>query len=64
MGRIIYDAAASANGWIADQSNSLQWLYDVEGGAEPAGDFGLPDDATVTSKAQPRTNGYLSTNAS
>lgn len=47
MGRIIYDAAASANGWIADQSNSLQWLYDVEGGAEPAGDFGLPDDATV-----------------
>lgn len=47
MGRIIFDAAATVNGWIADESNSLQWLFDVEGGAEPDADFGLPEDATV-----------------
>jgi dihydrofolate reductase len=29
MGRVIFDAAASLNGWIADENNSLDWLFTV-----------------------------------
>lgn len=47
MGRIIFDTAVSINGWIADEDNSLEWLFAVEGAAEPEADFGLPTDAAV-----------------
>lgn len=36
MGRIIYDAATTLTGKIADEANSLDWLFSVEGGEEPA----------------------------
>jgi dihydrofolate reductase len=46
MGRILFDTATSLNGWIADENNSLAWLFAVEGGESP--DDGLfPSDATV-----------------
>jgi len=32
MGRIIYETAATLNGWIADERHSLDWLFAVEGG--------------------------------
>ncbi|WP_460773551.1 dihydrofolate reductase family protein [Microbacterium sp. GXF7504] len=35
MGRIIFDTATTLNGWIADETHSLQWLFDV------------PDDGTA-----------------
>ncbi len=35
MGRVIFDTASSLNGFIADEQNSLSWLFAVEGGAEP-----------------------------
>lgn len=46
MGKIIFDTATSINGWIADENNSLDWLFAVEGGEHP--DAGLfPQDVTV-----------------
>ncbi|MBN9176298.1 MAG: dihydrofolate reductase [Microbacterium sp.] len=45
MGRIIFDTATSLNGWIADEQNSLDWLFAVEGGTEP--DPSLFPDAAV-----------------
>lgn len=46
MGRILFDTATSINGWIADEQNSLAWLFAVEGGEHP--DDGLfPTTATV-----------------
>jgi dihydrofolate reductase len=46
MGRILFDTATSINGWIADEENSLAWLFAVEGGDDP--DDGLfPSGATV-----------------
>lgn len=46
MGRIIFDTACTLNGWIADEENSLEWLFAVEGGTEP--DPGLlPQRASV-----------------
>lgn len=46
MGRIIFDTATSLNGWIADEHNSLGWLFAVEHGDHP--DSGLfPADCTV-----------------
>lgn len=46
MGSFIFDTATSLNGWIADEQNSLDWLFAVDGGDQP--DEGLfPSDATV-----------------
>lgn len=46
MGRIIFDAATSLNGWIADEDGSLAWLFAVENGQQP--EPGLsPAEATV-----------------
>lgn len=46
MGQIIYDAATTLNGFIADQQHSLDWLFAVEGGEQP--EEGLyPAHATV-----------------
>ncbi|MBK0420641.1 dihydrofolate reductase family protein [Leucobacter sp. CSA2] len=46
MGRIIYDAAATANGFIADADHSLDWLFAVEGGEAPEEGL-LPAEAAV-----------------
>lgn len=45
MSRFIFDSAATLNGWIADEQNSLEWLFAVEGGADP--DPSLIPDAAV-----------------
>ncbi len=46
MGRIVFDTATSLNGWIADEDNSLAWLFAVENGEHP--DDGLfPTNATA-----------------
>lgn len=46
MGRIVYDAAMSVNGFIADRHGSLDWLLGVDDSDLP--DHGMiPDDATV-----------------
>lgn len=46
MGKILFDAATTINGWIADEHNSLSWLFAVDGGEQP--DEGLlPAHATV-----------------
>lgn len=46
MGRIVFDTATSINGWIADEDNSLAWLFAVKDGRNP--DEGLfPTGASV-----------------
>ena len=35
MSEIIFDAAISLNGFLADEDHSLQWLFDVPGAQEP-----------------------------
>lgn len=39
MTRIIFDTATSLNGFIADEDNSLGWLFEVEGGDQPDPDL-------------------------
>lgn len=46
MSRVLFDTATSLNGWIADEQNSLAWLFAVDGGATPD-DSLLPPDAGV-----------------
>ncbi len=46
MGKVVYDAATSLNGWIADERGSLEWLFAVPGGDTPA-DGLFPSGATV-----------------
>jgi len=46
MGRILFDTATSLNGWIADEDNSLAWLFAVDGGTTPAPEL-LPPNAGV-----------------
>lgn len=46
MTRFIFDAATTINGWIADDQNSLAWLFAVPGGTEPDPEL-LPQSATV-----------------
>lgn len=46
MGKFLFDTATTINGWIADEQNSLAWLFAVDGGEHP--DEGLfPAAATV-----------------
>lgn len=46
MGKFLFDTATTINGWIADEQNSLAWLFAVDGGEHP--DDGLfPTTATV-----------------
>ena len=46
MGRTVFDTATSINGYIADEDNSLAWLFAVDNGDAP--DDGLfPSGATV-----------------
>jgi len=44
VGRIVYDVAMSANGYIADRDNSLDWLLAVD-------DSDLPDEGMIPDKA-------------
>lgn len=46
MARIIYDTAASLDGFIADADNALAWLFAAAGDAEPDPEL-LPSDAGV-----------------
>ena len=46
MGLIIFDSATTLNEWIADDENSLDWLFAVEGGEQPDGDL-IPRDAAA-----------------
>lgn len=46
MGRIIFDTATTINGWIADEQNSLAWLFAVDGGTTPDDEV-LPTNAGV-----------------
>jgi dihydrofolate reductase len=46
MGRIVFDTAATLNGWIADEHDSLAWLFAVPGGEVPDPEL-LPTEATV-----------------
>ncbi|MFJ6679548.1 dihydrofolate reductase family protein [Microbacterium sp. NPDC091382] len=46
MGRILFDTATSIDGYIADDENSLAWLFAVENGDTPD-DALLPAGATV-----------------
>ncbi len=46
MGRIIYDTATSINGLIADEDNSLEWLFAIAHDIEPDSAL-VPPDAPV-----------------
>ncbi|MFM9377378.1 dihydrofolate reductase family protein [Gordonia sp. VNK21] len=46
MSRIVYDTATTLNGWIADEQDSLDWLFAVPGGDEPP-EGTYPESATV-----------------
>ena len=35
MGMVYFDTATTINGWIADENNSLAWLFAVPNGDEP-----------------------------
>ena len=43
MGRIVFDTATTVNGWIADEHHSLEWLFAVPGGDNPAPELSPPD---------------------
>lgn len=47
MGRIIFDTATTINGWIADEHNSLAWLFAVENGEAPEAGLFPPDAAVL-----------------
>lgn len=46
MGKIVFDTATTLNGWIADEQNSLAWLFAVEGG-EAADDELMPQGVSA-----------------
>jgi dihydrofolate reductase len=46
MGKIIFDTATTINGWIADEQNSLEWLFALPGGDQPDDEL-MPQGVTV-----------------
>lgn len=46
MGKILFDTATTLNGWIADEDNSLAWLFAVDGGQTPDEEV-MPTNAGV-----------------
>lgn len=46
MGRILYDTATTLNGFLADDQDGLEWLFEVPGGDTPQPDQ-YPMDATA-----------------
>ncbi|GAA1691992.1 dihydrofolate reductase family protein [Microbacterium sediminicola] len=47
MPHIVYDTACTFNGWIADQRQSLQWLFDVPGADDPDPSIQPPSRALI-----------------
>lgn len=46
MGKIVFDTATTINGFIADENNSLEWLFSLPGGDTPDEEL-LPQDMSV-----------------
>jgi len=46
MGKVVFDSAATLNGWIADEHNSLEWLFAVDA-TDPAVDSLIPTAQAV-----------------
>lgn len=46
MGKVVFDTAATLNGWIADEHNSLEWLFAVDA-TDPAVDSLIPTAQAV-----------------
>ncbi len=46
MGQIVFDTTTTLNGWIADENNSLAWLFAVDQGGLPESGL-VPTEATV-----------------
>ena len=46
MTQIIFDAAVTLNGFLADENHSLQWLFDVPGAEDPDPEL-LPQNVGV-----------------
>lgn len=46
MGKIVFDTASTINGFIADEDNSLEWLFSLPGGETPSEEL-LPQDMAV-----------------
>lgn len=46
VGHIVFDTATTLNGWIADEANSLAWLFAVDHNGMPEGEL-VPAKATV-----------------
>jgi len=46
MGKVLFDAAATLNGWLADEHDSLDWLFAVPGADEAAAAL-VPDAAVL-----------------
>ncbi|WP_313813352.1 dihydrofolate reductase family protein [Glutamicibacter sp.] len=46
MGEIIFDAAVTLNGYLADENHSLGWLFEIPGAGEPDPDL-LPSNVAV-----------------
>ncbi|MFJ2620184.1 dihydrofolate reductase family protein [Glutamicibacter sp. NPDC087344] len=46
MGKIVFDAAVTLNGFLADENHSLQWLFEIDGGDDPDPDL-LPSEVKV-----------------
>lgn len=47
MGTIYFDTATTINGWIADEDNSLAWLFAVPNAGDSADEELMPSGATV-----------------
>lgn len=47
MGHIGFDTATTINGWIADEHDSLAWLFAVPGSGEAEQEVELHDAAVV-----------------
>ena len=43
MNDVIYYTASTLNGYLADENNSLEWLFAVDQGADPSGAPGYPE---------------------
>ncbi len=46
MGSVVFDTATAINGWIADERNSLAWLFAVDGGGAPDDEL-MPQNVTA-----------------